>query len=124
MPPAAARPAAPPTAAQNYGDDEDEATRVNILPVQQQAAVETKTNTTPAAKPASLPPRPAAPPAAKPAAPPAAKGPVLTAAPVAARPPEREDRTVVMPAGTSPNALPVAGADDDEFDALIDKLGE
>ena len=123
--PVAAKPADPKTSisaaiGNAFGDDNDEATRANLIPVDMRApsvpadsgmrteavrvAPRTQLGVGAVVK---------------------AANPVLTPAPSGKRPPDRDERTVVMPAGaTLPPKKKGDDDDDADFTSLIDNLGD
>lgn len=135
--PAAARAAPPRPAASSIansfiGEDEEQATRVNTIPVdlQKKAAAATQSASVPKTGNTGIPVQ-SAPgtgktgiPVAKPGvAAPARPGVAITAAPAQKRQ-EKEDRTVVMPAATASALPPAQGDDDVDFTSIVDNLGE
>jgi hypothetical protein len=115
-PAAAARPPASNLANSFLGEDEEQATRVNMIPVD--VPVPARPAAAPAARPAApaaAPPRPAAAPPRPPIA--------ITAAPAQKRV-EKEDRTVVMPASAAASLPPAQDDDDVDFSSIVDNLGK
>ncbi|MBS1152793.1 MAG: aglZ, partial [Myxococcaceae bacterium] len=135
--PAAAKPAESKgsSIAAAFEEGNEDATRANVIPVEMRApaahaahadsGMRTEAVRVPPKTQPGTPGRAAATtqpsvPVPKPAA-----GPLLTAAVATKRPPEREERTVVMPAGTVMPAKKKAEDDDEaDFTSLIDNLGD